>query len=279
MYKIGFVILHYLTYVDTLKCIESINRVTQNTKYNCEIVVVDNFSNNGSIEEIEKKIKHIKNIHIIKNNENLGFAKGNNVGYNYCRNVLKCNIIFISNNDIEIKSNNIIDQSIDDFEKHHYAVLGPDIISGVDGHHQNPGAYSFSNRQRVIKEIIRYSILLFLSQINLYDKIKVKRIKHSSSNIRNSEKQLHGAFLIFSPLYIKEFTEAFDSRTFLYLEEELLFLRCKSKNLKMMYDPSIVVLHNEDRATQALKNSAKKRREFIFKNMISSLTILFITMR
>lgn len=59
-----FVILHYMTAFDTIECIESIKLL--NTV--CQIVVVDNASNNGSIETIEEKYSEDKNIYIIKIN-------------------------------------------------------------------------------------------------------------------------------------------------------------------------------------------------------------------
>ena len=72
MPKVVFVILHYLTTVDTLECIKSIKK---NIKYkNYEIVIVDNASNNGSYITLEKEFKDDGKIHLIKNDKNLGFA-------------------------------------------------------------------------------------------------------------------------------------------------------------------------------------------------------------
>ena len=58
-----FVILHYRTADDTIECIESIEKL--NGVFN--IVIVDNASNNGSIEEVEKLVGNRQNIYIIKN--------------------------------------------------------------------------------------------------------------------------------------------------------------------------------------------------------------------
>jgi GT2 family glycosyltransferase len=46
-----------------------------------EIIVVDNASTDGSAEMIEARFPEVK---LIKNDENLGFAKGNNVGIRRC---------------------------------------------------------------------------------------------------------------------------------------------------------------------------------------------------
>ena len=61
------------------KCITSI----QNQTYqNFEIILVDNSSTDGSVEFVENKFP---NITIIKNEKNLGFAEGNNIGIKKAR--------------------------------------------------------------------------------------------------------------------------------------------------------------------------------------------------
>lgn len=97
MPKIIFVILHYLTYEDTIECVESI---TNNINYkNYEIIIVDNASKNGSYEAIEDKFRYSEKIYIIKSNKNLGFAKGNNIGYKFAKNNLNADFIITINND------------------------------------------------------------------------------------------------------------------------------------------------------------------------------------
>jgi len=45
-----------------------------------KVVVVDNGSKDGSVEFVEF---HYPNIHLIRNEKNLGFAEGNNVGIRF----------------------------------------------------------------------------------------------------------------------------------------------------------------------------------------------------
>ena len=47
---------------------------------NMEVLVVDNGSPSASLDDIKSFASHYPNVHIIENGENLGFARGNNVG-------------------------------------------------------------------------------------------------------------------------------------------------------------------------------------------------------
>ena len=49
---------------------------------NMEVLVVDNGSPSASLDDIRSFASHYPNVHIVENGENLGFAKGNNVGLN-----------------------------------------------------------------------------------------------------------------------------------------------------------------------------------------------------
>ena len=99
---IGFVILHYKTTYQTINCV---NSIIKNVQEKYVISIVDNYSNNGSIELIESEFIKNKNVHIIKNNKNIGFAKGNNLGISWINNVFDVNYIVVMNNDTQILNN------------------------------------------------------------------------------------------------------------------------------------------------------------------------------
>lgn len=272
--KFCFVILHYKTEKDTIECVESIKKMDDR----CDIVIVDNASCNGSIEAIEARYGNCDDIHIIKNKENLGFAAGNNVGYQYAKNQIRADFIAVSNNDIIVDSTDLIEYVFRYYEQKPFHLMGPDIESLVDHSHQNPMTAETLDIYRVKKEIMRYRVLYFLSRIRIYDYLKKNAVKKTLPLKENHQKlregvQLHGSFVIFSPDFIRNEDYAFRPGTFLYMEESILYQYCRRKGYLSVYEPYIRVFHKEDSSTNSLFKANKEKREFVFKNMIRSMKI------
>lgn len=280
--KYCFVILHYKTHKDTIDCVESIKGIKIADGDSCRIIIVDNASANGSVEILEERYKSDERVIFLKNTENMGFARGNNVGYAYAKNKEKADFILILNNDIIVKSTDILDKIKDSYEKNSFHIMGPDIVSMVDNNHQNPPCPTSTDLRAIKKDIIKFRLLILLSKLGIYDLLKKAKNKPSNKKSEVLRKkpqpaegaklncQLHGAFLIYSPLYIEKEKYAFYPGTFLYCEEPILYQHCVKKSYVTFFNPDIVVLHKEDSSTSFVNNSTKKKREFVFKHLIKS---------
>lgn len=270
-----FVILHYRTSNDTIECIKSIQKLEGDYK----IVIVDNASQNGSIERVEALFANNDEIVIIKNTKNLGFAAGNNIGYAYARTQIKADMIAVLNNDIVIKQKDFINRIFELYRNSQFHIAGPDIVSLVDGHHQSPVVEKINSISKANKELFKYRILRIINKIGLYElmtrqpKKELNRISVADPMRYQENVILHGSFVIFSPLYVSEEECAFRPDTFMYMEEPILYEYCMLKNYKTVFDPSIVIYHKEDSSTNSLYDAAYAKREFVFKNMIRSLKI------
>ncbi|HBM99060.1 MAG TPA: glycosyl transferase family 2 [Ruminococcus sp.] len=274
--NICFVILHYLTDNDTIECVESIENLDGADK--AKIVIVDNFSDNGSIEKVEAAVNKFDNCKILYSNKNLGFARGNNIGYSYIKKKFSNPFVVVLNNDTVIKQRDFITKIIDTYNKTPYAVLGPDIISLVDGGHQNPLG-KIPSKKKIKKDINKYRLLLVLSKLGIYNLMQKHFGTNRNGKAINPEKPqseeitdrvLHGSCLIFSPDFTSVMNEAFCPDTFLYKEEYILARRCTKKRLKMLFNSDIEIFHKEDSSTNRVVSTAKKKREFLFKNLIKS---------
>ncbi|NQT27886.1 glycosyltransferase [candidate division KSB1 bacterium] len=90
---VSIIILTWNALDYTRQCIESI-RV--NTNHPHEIIFVDNASNDGTREYLNELVKNNDNYYLIANNENRGFAAGNNQGMS----IAKGKYILLLNNDV-----------------------------------------------------------------------------------------------------------------------------------------------------------------------------------
>ena len=95
-----FIILHYLAEDMTKECVKYIqNHLDMNR---IRIVIVDNASSNGSGARLKQFYKDNEYCDVILNDENMGFARGNNVGYTYAKEKYDPDFMIIMNNDVSV---------------------------------------------------------------------------------------------------------------------------------------------------------------------------------
>lgn len=94
---VSVIIVNYNTKKITTNCIQSIERYT--AKVNCEIILVDNASSDGS----QEFFRNFKDITFIESSENLGFGRANNLGVK----AAKGEFLFFLNSDTLLVENAI----------------------------------------------------------------------------------------------------------------------------------------------------------------------------
>ncbi len=282
---VSFVILHYLNTEDTIACIESIRNHVIFPEYS--LVLVDNASPNHSGEILAARYEKTPDIHLLRLKKNLGFAEGNNAGYQYARNVLNSNFILVINNDTIIEQPDFIKLITEKYDQFQYDILGPDIISLKDNSHQNPRIEILTDESTIKGFIKRYILMHFLSMVNLdLAFLKAKKILFPKSNVapKKLEKQahereaanvkLHGSALIFSPSFIQQFNRCFYPGTFMYCEESILNYIATIKGLVTLYFPKVKMFHKEDGATDSYLKTSRRKREFYYKYFVKSSRVL-----
>lgn len=284
--KIVFVILNYNTFKETTECILSIENKIDTDDY--KIVIVDNKSNDDSAERIAEFIKNRKNSVLISNEENLGFAKGNNVGIKYANKNYKPKFMVVLNSDTELIQENFTAILDKEYEKSGFSLLGPLILT-ADGRCDNSPHYppttehvqkelnTFKKEERIIK-LGLYRAYCGVKFIRNLIKNKLLRINvpvHCNMEFYQYQKQvvLQGCFIVFSEKAFK-YIDGFDNRTFLYYEEPILFLKLMKNNLVTVYDPEIVIYHKDGRATNTVATKSRNKLLFINKCYQDSARIL-----
>ena len=296
----AFVILHYNEPNVTEKSIESVLEYTKN--YRVEIVIVDNCSPDGSGAYLENKYADNKQIHVLHAEKNLGFAKGNNLGYAYAKNVLHAEYMCVMNNDVLLLQSDFIERIVQEYEISGCGIIGPHItlLNGYTNYmYLKIHSRSYlENELQLSRRMYRYytsKLFPIRNVINrILDKILPALKFHKPSNketfdekiqmvIASKQRQknivLHGCCIVLTPAYIAKFSDAFDNRTFMFREEELLYLRCRKNHVETVYEPSIDILHLEDMSTNATFKKNCRREAFKNKCQIDSLQILLEELR
>lgn len=79
MPTLSIIILNWNTYDLLLQCLETV--LATKATIDCEIIVVDNASTDNSVSAVRERFPQVQ---IVENKENVGFARGNNIGVAAC---------------------------------------------------------------------------------------------------------------------------------------------------------------------------------------------------
>jgi GT2 family glycosyltransferase len=215
------------------------------------ITVVDNNSEAKDLLHLAEIREKYPIVHIIYNNENVGYFRGLNVGIRFLRaKYVFLDCIVVGNNDL-VFSPNFNNQVV---ECRHviseHAVVAPDIVT-LDGFHQNPNVISKSS----ISTFRRFVWTLYYSNYQIALLIKfLSKIFHTHSFQRVEDPKLYrtprtihqgyGACYLLGPKFFEYFDELW-APTFLMEEELFLAQQLEDKGLDCYYEPRILVYHHE----------------------------------
>lgn len=274
--RMVFVILHYMNKEDTIECVESIK---SNINYgNKMIVVVDNASPNGSGIELKNQYRGSNDIYVLLNDQNGGFAQGNNLGFAFAKNQLCADFIVCLNNDVVIKQSSFCDVVNQLYGDYQFDVLGPDIIT-KDGYHQNPLVKKIYTSRDLAVMKAKKNARRILNEVGLDIYIEKNRSTHKKIYLSETVPGetfncgLHGACVIFSKNFISKSDYAFYKDTFMYFEEDILFLQAHYLNYLTCYSGKVQVFHKEYGATQIVFENYKSRKRNYYKNIIASIDV------
>lgn len=289
--SISYVILHYKNIKDTVKCIESL---LETAGANSKLIVVDNGSNDDSGIKIKNEYRDNDRIEVLILPNNLGFSRGNNMGFQFAREHLKSDFIVITNNDVVFYQPDFENSIKQIYEETNFDVLGPDVYIPRHKDHQSPLFKSPVDANQLMKEIEEYrfyqknpekfekrlkvhalknKLCSESKLINfMYNKLRGKDVLDYHKRYENVG--LQGSCLIFSANFINNEEKAFYPEPFLYEEEVFLFYRCRDKGYKMVYDPSIAIFHEEAASFIHANKNNRKRLAFMLEHHVKAREML-----
>lgn len=283
MSKIAFIILHYLTTEETIKCVESINSLECNDS-ELFTIIVDNASPNQSGTILLDRYKDDDGITVILNGNNSGFSNGNNLGISYAKEHIDPDYYIVANNDVQFLQNDILVQIVNEYRESQFDVLGPDIYNTRLHVHQSPLRNTVPSLAEVNRTIRLNKIVCntypFSYPLMWLEKRKEANITDAVGyDRRQDDVSLYGACLIFSKKYVErrmssnEEKKVFYPETFLYYEEALMMLWNTKNDAKSVYSPKLKVNHAESVATEKDSKNQTNRWYRGARNIIDSASI------
>ena len=226
------------------QCIESIKTHTERTSY--EIIVVDNFSSDGSPEMVEK---NFPDVFLIKNKKNRGFGRANNQGLAKAQGKY---ILFI-NSDVVVEEN-CLDEMLDFMEKN------PDVGASSCKLTFPDGTLQHSCRKF---PSLKTFFLMLLGVRYFFPNMKIFRyylmLDWDHSNIKEVD-QIMGSFMLIRRDVLDQIG-SFDERYWMYFEEVDLCLRMKKAGWKIVHYPYVSAVHFLSKSSEQW-GEAKRITEF-----------------
>lgn len=248
------------------------------------VVIVDNASPNSTGPELELLYRDNENIKVILQEQNVGFAKGNNIGYHYAKHEMGAECIICANNDVYFIQKDFLNRVENLCKSSPADVIGPDIRTYQDVH-QNPlRATRLSAKQFRRKHLIKYGWLFYWRLRKIFpfltfgEKMGAKATKQNIAGRNYKDEQdnivLQGACILFMQGYVENEEDAFVSDTFMYMEEDLLAYKCLINGYSMKYIPSMYIFHAESLSTVESFDKKVDKELFYYKECLKSEKIL-----
>ncbi len=232
---LSIIIVTWNTAEITKKCVDTINQYFPNQ----EIIVVDNGSQDNTVEILKK----VKNVKIIENHANLGFAKANNIGLKQATNDY---LVFI-NSDIELIDSSLLDMVSYIQKNPHIGIIGPKFLNPD----LTPQASVFPPQTplNAFKEF-------WLNQKNTYSKYLPK------GDSPTKVSYISGGFIVVKKDYFTQIGQ-WNEKYFFYFEDMDLCRQVTKSGKDIIFYPQCQVIHRHGASGKHLAPNQDQWRRLI----------------
>ena len=256
--KVNIIILNWNGYNDTYELLESLKKISYE---NYKIILIDNNSSQTDVENLMENSN--ENIQIVLNNENLGFAGGNNVGIKLSLQQ-NADYILLINNDTIVEPD-FLEILVEKIEKNNRAgIIAPQI-----NFYNNPKRI-WSTGGKINK--IRGAGFIYSNNLRMQNKENNVKINFVSGCCMLIKKE------VFQKIGL------FDENFFLYIEDTDFCYRTKNFGFDICVLPDSKIYHKVNSSTKnnyqtlPLYYATRNRLYFAWKNFpeVFPLTALYI---
>lgn len=260
--KILFLLVNYFN--DDETCSFVTNQIFLQTLRDFEILIIDNGSNDRS------KLEALAGMHpevtLVGTGKNQGYIGGACFGlrkFLEAGNALPA-LVIVSNTDIEFVASNFLENLCSISLRQDFDLLGPDVFSDLLSHHQNP-----LMRDRISLKKLRMLTLLSSSVClhYLFLTFYYSRTWIMSGFQRSDKTNLipckvygiHGSFMVFNNTFFQK-GGSLETPLTLFGEEIFFAELALEKNMTVLFDPSLKIIHHEHSTTRVFKSRKAVRQ-------------------
>ncbi|KZL48595.1 glycosyltransferase [Nodularia spumigena CENA596] len=203
-------------------CLNSLNQFIP--KDNCEIILVDNHSQDDSLDFVAENFPDIK---IIRMSKNYGFGAGNNAGAKVARG----KFLFLLNTDI-LLTNNILPHLIDLMQKRlDVGIIGTKLL------------FPDQSFQISVSHKIGIQGEFKSSKLHQYaeNKYNLNSLEQDYQVIKEVDIVVGASLFIRAELF--DNLGGFDENFFMYFEDSDLCQRVQNQGYKILYTPEVYLIH------------------------------------
>ena len=211
--KIFVIVLNFNGQDVLTQCLASIY---QSSYLNFEVVIVDNDSNDTSLEQA---MRSFSRAHFIKNSENFGFSRGNNVGIRWALEKF-ADYILVLNNDTVLEKTTLSDL-VQAMQKNESAGIASPVIFSADN-----------------------NSVWFAGGTIDWRKMKTNHVLKIKSDSPYSSEYISGCAMFIKKDVFKKIG-ILDERFFLYYEDADFSMRAKKAGFDLLIVPSAHIKHLE----------------------------------
>jgi GT2 family glycosyltransferase len=231
---LSIIIVNYNVKEFLQNLIHSIEKASVNLSK--EIIIVDNASDDGSVDFIKEKFPQVK---LLANQKNLGFGKANNIGSKQASGKY---ILFI--NPDAIVAEDTFEKMIQFFEENPEAGLAGCKILNPDGTLQLACRRSFPGPWTSFTKVTGLSTLFPNSKI-----FARYNLTYLDENKTYEVDAISGSFMMMRNEVFKK-VEGFDEQFFMYGEDLDLCYRIQKAGVKVFYVHSTQIIHYKGESTK-----------------------------
>lgn len=239
MVSFSIIILSYNTSGLLKNCLSSLFKNTSGSDY--EAIVVDNGSKDDSVKMIKKEFAKVK---VIESKENVGFAKGNNLGSNESHGKF---LLFL-NSDTEVKSLDLNEAAIMFGDNKKLGVVGGKLVNEDSTPQRSYGSFY---------TLTKVFLMLFGGD-------KLELVKYKAGKIIKTQWVSGGFMIVRKELFDR--LGGFDEHYFMYIEDVDFCYKVKKVGFEVMHNPNFISIH---------KGQASSDRKFAIQQIFKGLRYFY----